>query len=69
VNQPGTTAKFPKGVPQPAIRGLEAAGYSDWHQLSGKSESELLKLHGVGKKALHVINKALIESGKSPLKP
>jgi hypothetical protein len=43
-------------------------GYSNWQQLAGASEAELLKLHGVGSKALRIINQALIESGKPPLK-
>jgi hypothetical protein len=63
------TSKFPKGVSQPAIRAFEAAGYSNWEQLSGASESELLKLHGVGSKAIRIINQALIDSGKPSLRP
>jgi hypothetical protein len=61
--------QFPKGVSQPAIRALNAAGYSRLEQLSRASKAELLKLHGVGKKATRIINQALIEAGKPPLKP
>jgi hypothetical protein len=64
-----STSRFLKGVPQPAVRALEAAGYSHWEQLTGKSKSELSKLHGVGQKALRIINQALIDGGKKPLQP
>ena len=63
------TQNFPKGVGEPAISAFEAAGYTRFEQLSGVSESELRKLHGVGPKAIRIINQALIDSGKKPLKP
>jgi hypothetical protein len=69
MNQPSTSDKFPKGVPQPAIRALEGAGYARLEDLSGASEAELLKLHGVGQKAIRIIQQALIDRGKAPLKP
>jgi endonuclease III len=60
---------FPKGVPQPAVRSLVGAGYARLEQLAGASEAELLKLHGVGPKAVQVIRQALIDAGCAPLKP
>jgi hypothetical protein len=56
-------------VPQPAVRAFEAAGYTRYEQLAGASESELLKLHGVGPKAIRIIKRALIDTGKPPLQP
>ena len=64
-----STSSFPKGVPQPAVRALEAAGYARRDQLEGARESELLKLHAVGPKALRIINQTLIDSGNKPLQP
>jgi hypothetical protein len=64
-----TTEAFPKGVPQPAIRALVGAGYTRLEQLAGASEAELLKLHGVGPKAIRVVRQALIDAGRAPLKP
>ena len=69
MNQQSTSDKFPKGVSQPAIRALESAGYTRLEDLSGASEAELLKLHGFGPKAIRIIQQALIDRGKAPLKP
>lgn len=52
---------FPKGIGKPATRALEAAGYSSLEQLTKVSEKELLKLHGMGPKALRVLREALAE--------
>jgi hypothetical protein len=63
------TEAFPKGVGQPAIRALAIAGFSDFRQLSGKSEASLLKLHGVGPKSIRIIRQALIDAGLEPMEP
>jgi hypothetical protein len=60
---------FPKGVGAPAIRALVAAGYTGLAQLAGVSPSELMKLHGVGTKALRLIQQALTAQGKTLGKP
>lgn len=60
---------LPAGIPQPAIRALTAAGYSRIDQLAGASESALLQLHGVGPKAIRVIQEALAERDLPPLAP
>jgi predicted flap endonuclease-1-like 5' DNA nuclease len=62
------TDAFPKGTGQPAIRALNGAGYIKFEQLAGASESELLKLHGVGPKSIRVINEALAAKGLEPIK-
>ncbi len=56
---------FPKGVGQPAIRALNGAGYFKLEDLAGANETELIKLHGMGPKALSVIRDALTAKGLS----
>jgi hypothetical protein len=43
----------------PATRALVAAGYSSLHQLDGVPRRELAALHGVGPKALRILQDAL----------
>jgi len=54
---------FPPGLAQPALRALAAAGYTRLEQLSSVTEAELLKLHGMGPKALGLIRNALHARG------
>ena len=54
---------FPPGLAQPALRALSAAGYTRLEQLSSVTEAELLKLHGMGPKALGLIRSALHARG------
>jgi hypothetical protein len=56
---------LPKGIGAPATRALIAAGYSELGQLKGVPAAELEKLHGMGPKALRVIQAALEELGSS----
>jgi hypothetical protein len=56
---------FPKGVAAPAVRALNAAGYTEFRQLDGVSAAELSKLHGMGPKALSRLQEALEELGLS----
>lgn len=56
---------FPKAIGNPARQALVHAGYTRLEQLPGLSEKELLKLHGVGPKALGVLRSALAERGLS----
>lgn len=53
---------FPN-IAKPALRALNNAGYSKLEQLSDVSEQELLKLHGMGQKALSILKQALAEKG------
>ncbi|MBY6414735.1 DNA-binding protein [Rhodococcus sp. BP-252] len=55
--------RFPKGTGRPASRAFDAAGYRSLDELAGQSKSELAKLHGVGPKALRVVETALQERG------
>ncbi|HEX8321802.1 hypothetical protein [Longimicrobium sp.] len=56
---------LPAGIGRPAHRALVAAGYTRLDQLAGRSARELLKLHGMGPKALGLIRIALTERGQS----
>ena len=49
----------------PAIRALTAAGYTRLGQLAGVPVDELKRLHGVGPKALRLLQAALEEEGKT----
>jgi hypothetical protein len=63
------TDNFPKGVSQPAILALADAGFAKLEDLAGASEAELLKLHGMGPKAIPIIQQGLSERGLKPLRP
>lgn len=56
---------LPAGVSQPARRALAAAGYTDIEELTQATEAELLKLHGMGPKAIGLIRNALEARGLS----
>ena len=56
---------FPRGMGNPARQALALAGYTRLEHLSGVSRKELLRLHGVGKKALQVAQEALEARGMS----
>ena len=56
---------LPKGIGAPATRALTAAGYTDLRQLAGVPTSDLKKLHGVGPKALRVLQAELDKAGMS----
>lgn len=58
---------LPSGLSQPALRAFAAAGYSSLDQFTKLTEAELLKLHGVGPKAIRILRAALAEQGKSLL--
>ena len=55
---------FPN-IGRPALSALTAAGYTKLSQLTNVSEKELLKLHGVGPKAIRILTEALAAEGKS----
>jgi hypothetical protein len=56
---------FPCGIGAPATRALTAAGYSQLRQLAGVPAADLKKLHGMGPKALRVLQEALEAQGLS----
>jgi predicted flap endonuclease-1-like 5' DNA nuclease len=60
-----TGTDFPKGVGAPATRALIGAGYTQLAQLAGVQVADLTRLHGMGPKALSVLQAALQEQGQS----
>lgn len=56
---------LPRKIGSPARQALAAAGYLRLEQLAGVSERELLKLHGMGPKAIGILREALAERGLS----
>lgn len=54
---------LPPGIGSPAQRALAAAGITRLDQFTTISEAELLKLHGVGPKAIRIIKESLRENG------
>ena len=59
------SAGFPTGIAAPAVRALNAAGYSELRQLAGVPVAELKGLHGMGAKALARLQEALEQEGLS----
>jgi predicted flap endonuclease-1-like 5' DNA nuclease len=65
---PAETKTVTNGTPlpsigRPATQALELAGVTRLEQLSRFSEAELLALHGVGPKAIRLLNEALHAHG------
>lgn len=56
---------FPRGIGAPATRALVAAGYNELTQLDKVPATELQKLHGMGPRALGILQGALEEIGLS----
>lgn len=54
-----TESAFPRAIGAPATRALLGAGFTELTQLAGVSTAELAKLHGMGPKALRVLQEAL----------
>ncbi|MEH7502754.1 DNA-binding protein [Neobacillus drentensis] len=52
-------------IGKPATRALTNAGYMKLAQFTQVTESEILKLHGVGPKAMRILNESLKEKGLS----
>ena len=56
---------LPGNIGAPATRALTTAGYTQLGQLAGVPAAELGKLHGVGPKALRLLQEALERQGMS----
>lgn len=54
---------LPRAIGAPARRALAAAGIYRLEQLTEMSEAELLRLHGVGPKAVSALREALAARG------
>jgi len=55
---------LPPGVGKPATRALGAAEYTRLTQLTQVTGAELLRLHGMGPKAIGILREALEAAGK-----
>ena len=55
--------QLPVNLAKPAQRALQSAGITTLKQLSGISEEEISKLHGIGQIAIREIKKVLDENG------
>ncbi len=55
----------PPWIGAPATRALERVGVTSLRQLAGYPRTELAALHGLGPKALHVLEEHLAEHGLS----
>jgi DNA-directed RNA polymerase alpha subunit len=67
-----TNTDFPQSIGNPARNALEHAGYTKLRQLTKVTEADLLKLHGVGPKAVGILRDTLTAKGMSfapPPKP
>lgn len=60
-----TESDMPHAMGNPARRALAAIGIVRVEQLTGLSEAELLKLHGVGPKAVRVLRDTLAARGQA----
>ncbi len=56
---------LPAGIGRPATRALLGAGIDSLDLVAGRSEAELLALHGVGPKAVRVLKEELAGRGLS----
>lgn len=56
---------LPRNIGAPATRALTAAGYTKLSQLAGVPATDLSALHGVGPKALRLLQEALQAQGMS----
>ena len=54
---------LPAGLGKPAERALAQAGYARIEQFTRVSEAELLRLHGVGPKAIRRLREVLDKRG------
>ncbi len=56
---------LPPGLGKPAEWAFAAAGYTRLEHFTQVSEAELLKLHGVGRKAVAVLRRTLAAQGRA----
>ncbi len=54
---------LPKEIGKPATRALSAHGVTSLAQVATHSKGELLALHGVGPKAIRILDEALAAKG------
>ncbi|MCY9517834.1 helix-hairpin-helix domain-containing protein [Paenibacillus apiarius] len=65
LNKNEPESDLPAGLAKPALRTLTGAGYVRLEQFTKLSEAEVLRLHGMGPKALDQLRRALAAKGQS----
>ena len=60
-----TGTEFPRTIGKVAARELAAHGYTTYDSLTKVSAKELLKIHGVGPKAIRILGEELAAQGKA----
>lgn len=58
-----TENDLPTGLSEPARRALAGAGLTTLEEVAALTETELMKLHGMGPKALQTLRRALAAKG------
>ena len=58
-------SSFPPGMSGPSLRALDAAGVRSLSDVARWTKSDLARLHGMGPKALALLEQALEASGTS----
>lgn len=59
------STEFPRTIGKVAARELAAHGYTTFDSLTKVSAKELLKIHGVGPKAVRILGEELAAQGKA----
>lgn len=59
------STEFPRSIGRVAARELALAGYTRFEQFTGVTAKQLLSLHGVGPKAIRILEQELKERGLS----
>lgn len=59
------TTEFPHGIGKVARRELALKGYTRYEQLTKVTSDELLAIHGVGPKAVRILDEELAARGLS----
>ncbi|MGO4837029.1 hypothetical protein AB4144_32760, partial [Rhizobiaceae sp. 2RAB30] len=57
--------EFPRGIGRPARSALIGSGYTRYDQLTAITANDLLRLHGVGPKAVRILEAELASRGLS----
>lgn len=60
---PPADSGLPGKLSQPALRALDHADFTRLEQLARVKEADLLKLHGMGPKAIVILRQALAAKG------
>jgi hypothetical protein len=65
VDMPEPESEFPHGIGRVAKRELALNGYTRYDQLTTTTATDLLKIHGVGEKAVRILGEELAKRGQS----